>query len=104
MPEVAKRLTRKAVESGNEVPELLMRYAEDVAESDPAASLAALRRAAAGDWPPSLALLRLGKAHAAAGNRPVAEACWRRAHRNATEEEKLEIHALMEVSPPEDEE
>jgi hypothetical protein len=94
MEKEAKELIRKAVEAGNEVPELLMRYAEDRAD-DPARALEALRLAASGSYPPAAALLRLGKAYAAAGERPLAEACWRHAFSRATPVQQSEIHSLM---------
>lgn len=97
LPEVVKSLTKTAVEAGNEVPELLLRYAEDVAPADPAKAQDALRKAVGGDYAPAAAFLRLGKAYAAAGDRPLAEACWRRAFAGASQAEKSEIHSLMGV-------
>jgi predicted Zn-dependent protease len=94
MTEEAKALTKKAVEAGNEVPELLMRYAENLAD-DPAKAREVLRKAAQGDYPPAAVFLRLGKAYAAAGDRALAEACWRRGFEQATAVEKSEIHSLM---------
>jgi hypothetical protein len=105
LPDLVKSLTRTAVEAGNEVPELLLRYAEDVAPTDPTKAREMLRKAAHGNYPQGVVFLRLGKLYSAAGEWPLAEACWRRAYPNVTQAEKSEIHSLMGMSktPPKEE-
>lgn len=103
MPDAVLNLTRRAVEAGNEVPDLLMRYADDLAKTDPAKALPYYRKACASSWPSVEMLIRVGKAHATAGEAALAESCWRRAWRNADEEEKKELRKLLRLPEPETE-
>ena len=100
LPELANELTRGAVEGGSEVPELLLRYADDVARTDPEKALTYYRKAVQGPWPPAEAFLKLGENLQALGQTPVAESCWRRAYRTATPEQKQTIRKLMGLPPP----
>jgi hypothetical protein len=98
LPDLRKSLTKTAVEAGNEVPDLLLRYAEDVASTDPTKARDMLRKAAHGSYPQGVVFLRLGKLYSATGDWPLAEACWRRAYPNVSPAEKSEIHSLMGMS------
>lgn len=100
LEEAARTLTAQAVEAGNEVPELLIRHADGLAAKDPAAALEHYRKAVRGAWAPAESFLKLGKAYAATGARPLAEACWRRAFAGATPEQKDEICSLLGVPKP----
>jgi tetratricopeptide (TPR) repeat protein len=97
MEERAARLTREAIEAGNEVPEILMRHSAALLKDDPAAAIPLLRKAAAGNWPPAQALIDLGIAYDAIGRRPVAESCWRYAARTAGPHEIERIRELMGI-------
>jgi tetratricopeptide (TPR) repeat protein len=102
MPEAANELIRKAVEAGNEVPELLLRYADLLAKKDPQRALQFYRRAVQGEQAPAEAFIKLGEQLQGLGQTAVAESCWRRAYANATEPEKQHIRKLMGL-PPENE-
>jgi hypothetical protein len=97
LPVVARDLTRQAVEGGNEVPELLLRYADEVAREDPERALTYYRKAVQGDWAPAEAFVKLGKQYAALEQPAVAESCWRRAYPAADETQRREIRRLMEL-------
>jgi tetratricopeptide (TPR) repeat protein len=103
-PEAAKAVIREAVEGGNVVPELLIRHGDEKAAASPEAALPYYRKAAEGHWPPAEAFIKLGKAYEALGNRPVAESCWRRAHRTATAEQKKDLRAWMGMAAKAEEE
>jgi tetratricopeptide (TPR) repeat protein len=95
LPELANELTRSAVDGGSEVPELLLRYADEVARQDPQKALAYYRKAVQGPWPAAEAFLKLGQNLQALGQTPVAESCWRRAYWRATPEQREAIRKLM---------
>lgn len=103
MPDAVLILTRRAVDAGSEVPDLLVRYADDLAKTDPARALPYYRKACSEYWQPAETLIKTGDAYAAAGNPAVAESCWRRAWRNAEEGEKREIRRRMGIPEPESE-
>src|SRR5262249_15376834 len=91
----ADELTRKAVDAGNEVPELLLRYGDLLARTDFQKALPYYRQAVQGDWVPAEALIKLGKAYEDLGQTALAEACWRQAHRSANPARQAEILRLM---------
>jgi predicted Zn-dependent protease len=93
--DAARDLTCRAVEAGNEVPQLLLRRGDEVRAKDPAAAIALYRRAVQEPWQSAGALIKLGEAYAATGNRPVAESCWRRAHFHASVPQKAQIVRLF---------
>jgi len=95
MSEKADQLTREAVESGNEVTDLLIRYAEFMLPRDPRAAAKHCRKALEGDWSPAKAYIILGKAYAAMGKPEFAEACWRQAHSVARGNEIEELRRLI---------
>jgi tetratricopeptide (TPR) repeat protein len=95
MPEAANELTRKAVEAGSEVPELLLRFADLLAKQDPKLALRYYRRAVQGEEAPAEAFIKLGQTYNLLGQTAVAESCWRRAHATATESERRQIRKLM---------
>lgn len=95
--EEADNLARKAVEAGNEVPALVIRYADQIAKKNPKEAIRQLRKVVSGDWPPVEAYVKLGKLYEGQGLRPMAESCWRYAHRHAEEELKSEIEELMKL-------
>jgi tetratricopeptide (TPR) repeat protein len=92
---LADDLTRRAVEGGTEVPELLLRHADRLAKAEPRKALEYYRKAARGPWPPAEAFLALGRHYAAAGRTDLAECCWRRAHRNANASQRVEVRKLL---------
>ncbi|MBI3829404.1 MAG: hypothetical protein HY291_07800 [Planctomycetes bacterium] len=98
--EAAKDLTRRALEAGNQVPELLVRYADALAKDEPAQALEFYKRAAHKRWPLPDVLFKLGKTYAALGKADLAEACWRKAQRRADKNTKQEILALMGLAAP----
>jgi hypothetical protein len=89
------------VEAGNEVPELLIRYAD---ERDPKDAVEYYRKAVQSDWPSTEGLIKLGKALAATGRRPLAEACWRRAWDGSRPDDRKEICRLLGIPEPKEEE
>lgn len=97
MPDAAEKLTRRAVEAGNEVPELLVRYADDLSKTDPRKALEYYRKASQTRWVPASALIRMGQAYASSGDRAVADSCWRRAWRSADAREQEEIRKRMGI-------
>lgn len=98
--EAAKDLTRRAIEAGNQVPELLVRYADSLAKDEPAKALEYYKKAAHKRWPLPDVLFKLGKTYAALGKADLAEACWRKAQRRADKNTKQEILALMGLAAP----
>lgn len=93
--EVALQLTRQAVEAGNEVPELLIRYADALSKTDPKKALEYYRKAAQADTAPAEALFKLGEQYAALGRTPIAEACWRRAYSQTAEPLRQQIRSKL---------
>jgi hypothetical protein len=100
LPKAADELTQKAVDAGNEVPELLIRYADRLARTHPAKALAYYHHAAQGDWPPTEVFIKLGQAYHDLGQTAVAESCWRRAARTATPAQRSQILRLMGLPEP----
>jgi hypothetical protein len=96
----ARDLTRRAVEAGSEVPDLIVRLADDIKDRDPKKALTLYRRAAeVSSWPQAEILLKLGHAYASGGDRAVAESCWRHAHASANPAQKAEIVRLLASKP-----
>ncbi len=103
LADAAQALTRRAVEAGNEVPELLIRRADELAKTDPKQALELYRKAVQGDWAPAEAYLKLGRHYAELGQSHLAEACMRRAYRGASEAQKREIRKLLGIPESEPE-
>lgn len=94
----ADALAEAAVAAGARAPALLARRADRLLASDPVAAFALYRDAASaadGAGRTSRILLALGKACAATGDRPLAEACWRRAVRSAHGAVEEELKTLL---------
>jgi tetratricopeptide (TPR) repeat protein len=96
--EAAMAITRRAVEDGNEVTELVLSYADDIAKSDPAMALKYYRKATNANWPPADAFIKLGNMYAMRKEKALAECCWRRAFRSAAAAQKKTILKLMDVN------
>ncbi len=94
-PDTAADLTRQAVEAGNEVPELLIRYADSLAETNPKKALEFYRKAVQAEWAPAEAFLKLGQAYADQKQSAIAESCWRQAYSYATAAQRKQIRQLM---------
>jgi tetratricopeptide (TPR) repeat protein len=104
LQEVAKTLTRKAVEAGNEVSELLVRYADDLAPVNPEKALRYYQKAVQGDWVPAEAYFKLGHHYKSMGQTAIAESCWRRAYLSGTLLQRKQIRQLLDIDEPEENE
>jgi len=91
----ANGLAREAVQAGNEVPEILLMYVQAFHKGDSERAIPFLRKGVQGTWPNSKVLIELGRAYRATGREPIAQSCWRRAHRSAGDEDKALIRELM---------
>jgi tetratricopeptide (TPR) repeat protein len=101
LPDVAWELTRRAVDAGNEVPELLIAYGDRMVQKDPKKAFLYYRQAAQGNWPPAEAFLKLGREYSELGDTAVAEACWRRAYwRGATPAQRKQIRQWLGIPEP----
>lgn len=99
MADTAGKLMQRAVENGNEVPYLLIGYADEIAKTDPIKALEYYKKATSDRWPPAAAFIKMGKIYSVLSKPALADACWRRALINATRDERPEILKLLKFPP-----
>jgi hypothetical protein len=97
LTDAAAKLARHAVDNGNEVPDLLIRCADDVLKSDPQQAQQFYRKATEAPWAPSDAYIKLGKMFAEQKRMDIACSCWRQGHAHGTPAQKIEISKLMHI-------
>jgi len=97
LPQREKAIVREAVLAGNEVSDLLVSYADDLAKTDLKAALVYYRKAVQSPWAPGPALFKLGKVYQQLGQKDIAESCWRRAYARCQPAEQEQIRKWMGV-------
>jgi hypothetical protein len=100
LQETAQKLTHQAMEAGVEIPELLVRHADEITRSDPKKSLDYYRKATQGNLIPAEYLMKLGQQYVRLGQPALAEACWRRAYNSASNLQRQEIINFLGMDPP----
>lgn len=96
-PDLARDLATRAVEAGSEVPELLLRHADELAKTQPQRALKFYRKAVQGNWPSAEALLKLGRHYATLGQKPLAEVCYRQAYWSGNDLQKKQARQLLGI-------
>jgi hypothetical protein len=100
LPDLVKYLVHRAVENGSEVPQLLLRYADELAQTDPAKARDAYRRVTAGYFGTGDAFAKLGKLYAAQNEIEIARSCWRAGYLRADAKVKSALKKLLFPDAP----
>ena len=95
LPDLARTLVRRAVEDGNEVTELLLRYANEVTLTNPTKAKEIYRRATKEPFASAEVFIKLGEIYAGEKQMDLARSCWRRGCGTADPQEKITLCKLI---------
>ena len=98
--DMAHEITAKAVASGTEVEDFLVRHADALLKDKPDEALKHYLKAAHQPYPGAEVLLKLARLYAGKGQHAEAEACARKAHDHATPQQRKEIRVVLKVPEP----
>jgi tetratricopeptide (TPR) repeat protein len=93
---LAAQMIKDAAEAGNEVPELLIRHANNLADKEPEQALTYYRKAANARWPSAECFIKIGNLYSHKNRNDIAESCWRRAFKYADDRQKAELRRLLD--------